>query len=309
MSRKFTGVIPPVVTPLTADGALDLPGLDDVVEHLISGGMHGLFVLGSTGEVAYLTDAQRDEVLSRVVAKTAGRVPVIAGAIDTTTARVIEQAKRAQALGADAVVATCPFYAINSADEIADHFRAIAAAIDVPLFVYDIPVRVNGVKLDHQMLVDLGKEGVVAGVKDSSGNDVAFRRLVAANEAAGHPLSLLTGHECVVDGMLLLGADGVVPGYANVDPRRYTDLWEAAQAEDWTAARRIQDEICEGFEIVFVAKGRSGDAAGVGAFKTAMQALGIIESNTMAFPVQALGGEVADKIKQIVADANIGTFA
>lgn len=305
MARRFTGVIPPVVTPLTPEGDLDLEGLDAVVEHLINGGMDGLFVLGSTGEVAYLTDAQRDTVVTRAVERAAGRVPVLVGAIDTTAPRVAEQAKRMESLGADAIVATAPFYAMNDASEIADHFRTIAAAIDVPLLAYDIPVRINGVKLGHGMLVELGKEGVLAGVKDSSGNDVAFRRLVAANAAAGHPLDLLTGHECVVDGMLLLGADGMVPGYANVDPKRYTALWQAAQAGEWARAREIQDEICAGFEIVFVAEGRSGDAAGVGAFKTAMQALGIIGSNQMAFPVQALGGEVSDRIRQVLAEANV----
>ncbi|WP_296137290.1 dihydrodipicolinate synthase family protein [uncultured Tessaracoccus sp.] len=305
MDRRFTGLIPPVVTPFTAEGAIDLASLDRVVEHLVGGGMDGLFLMGSSGEVAYLTDEQRAQVVERVVAKVDGRVPVLAGAIDTTQARVIDQARRMVGLGAEAIVATCPFYAINSPEEIADHFRAIAAAIDVPLFAYDVPVRLGGVKLDHEMLVALGKEGVIAGVKDSSGNDVAFRRLVALNRAEGSPLALLTGHECVVDGMLLLGADGVVPGYANVDPVRYRKLWDAAQAGDWALAREVQDEICAGFEIVFQAKGRSGDAAGIGAFKTAMQLLGVIESNQMAFPVRGFEGELVNDVKHVMERAGL----
>lgn len=303
MSKRFTGMIPPVVTPLTTDGAIDFSSLDRVIDHLIEGGMHGLFVLGSSGEVAYLTDAQRVAVVERAVARAAGSVPVLAGAIDTTSTRVIEQARRVVAAGADAVVATCPFYAINDDIEIADHFRSIAGAIDVPLFAYDVPVRLGGVKLAPEMLVQLGSEGVMVGVKDSSGNDVAFRRLVAMNAAAGEPLTLLTGHECVVDGMLLLGAHGCVPGYANVDPVRYTRLWEAAQAGDWVEARRVQDEICAGFEIVFVAKGRSGDVAGIGAFKTAMQELGVIRSNALAFPCKGLGGDDVARIRDIMQGA------
>lgn len=305
MDTRFTGVIPPLITPFTQDGSVDLDGLDRVIEHLISGGVNGLFVLGSSGETAYLTDAERAAVIERAAATTAGRAPVLAGAIDTTAHRVIEQARRAQALGADAVVAACPFYAINDAAEIADHFRAIAAAIDVPLFAYDVPVRLNGVKLGCDLLVQLGREGVLAGVKDSSGDDVAFRRLVAANEAAGHPLALLTGHECVVDGMLLLGSDGVVPGYANVDPRSYADIWQVAQRGDWEEARRIQDRICAGFEIVYVPQGRSGDASGIGAFKTAMQAIGIIDTNTMAFPVKALQGDAKDRVVAIVREQGL----
>ena len=95
MDNRFTGVIPPVVTPFTAAGEVDFDSLDKVVEHLIAGGVNGLFALGSSGEVAYLTDSQRDAVIERVVKKAAGRVPVLAGAIDTTAHRVIEQARRA----------------------------------------------------------------------------------------------------------------------------------------------------------------------------------------------------------------------
>ena len=225
---------------------------------------------------------------------------MLAGAIDTTAHRVIDQARRAAALGAEAIVATCPFYALNDAEEIKAHFRAIAAAIDVPVFAYDVPVRLGGAKLGCDLLVELGKEGVLAGVKDSSGNDVAFRRLVAANEAAGHPLALLTGHECVVDGMLLLGADGLVPGYGNVDPVRYAEMWKASREGSWGEVRRLQDEVCAGFEIVFVPQGRSADATGIGAFKTAMEAIGIIATNEMAFPVKALEGETKERVLEIV---------
>ncbi len=306
MDTRFTGVIPPVVTPLNAAGQVDDDSLDRLVDHLLNAGVNGLFLLGSTAETAYLTDRQRDQIVDRVVKRANGAVPIIVGAIDMTAHRVIDHAKRAEALGADAIVSACPFYAINDVNEISDHFRAIAQAIPLPLFAYDVPVRLNRVKLSRDMLIQLGVEGTLAGVKDSSGDDVGFRRLVMANEDAGHPLSLLTGHECVVDGMLLLGADGVVPGYANIDPVRYVDMWRAAQVKDWEKARQLQDEICRGFEIVFTSVGRSGDAAGVGAFKTAMRALGIIETNQMCFPVKALDGEVVAQIEQIVRDHIVG---
>ncbi|SPT53839.1 Dihydrodipicolinate synthase [Actinomyces bovis] len=304
MDTRFTGVIPPVITPFK-DGEIDFDSMGRLIDFLIEGGVNGLFVGGSSGEVAYLTDSQRDESVKFTVERTAGRVPVLAGAIDTTAHRVIEQAKRAEALGADAVVAACPFYAINDMNEIADHFRAIAGAINVPLFAYDVPVRLNGKKLTRDMLVQLGTEGVLAGVKDSSGDDVGFRRLVAANEKAGHPLALLTGHECVVDGMLLLGGDGVVPGYGNVEPKPYADMWAASQKGDWAEVRRLQDKICAGFEIVFVPQGRSGDATGIGAFKTVMEAQGTIASNEMAFPVKALEGEVKAGILAIAREQGL----
>jgi len=298
-TTRFRGIIPPVITPLTTEGEVDTTTLTAVVEHLVTEGVHGVFALGSTGEVAYLDDAQRDVVVRTVVAAVAGRVPVLVGAIDTTSGRVAQAARRAAEAGADAIVATAPLYAINDMAEIERHFRAVAAATELPLFAYDIPVRVR-TKLPADLLVRLGSDGVLAGVKDSSGDDVGFRRLVAANAAAGSPLAVLTGHEVVVDGMLLLGADGVVPGLGNVDPGGYARLWQAAQAGDWTRAREEQDRLAALFEIVFQAQGRSGDASGVGAFKTAMHHLGLIPSATMAFPVEPLDGATTARVAAIV---------
>ena len=299
MDNRFTGVIPPVVTPFTAAGEVDFDSLDKVVEHLIAGGVNGLFALGSSGEVAYLTDAQRDAVIERVVKAAAGRVPVLAGAIDTTAHRVIDQARRAAALGAEAIGATCPFYALNDAEEIKAHFRAIAAAIDVPVFAYDVPVRLGGAKLGCELLVELGKEGVLVGVKDSSGDDVSFRWLCRANEAAGHPLQLLTGHEVVVDGAYMSGADGSVPGLANVDPEGYVRQWQAYERRDWEAVRTEQDRLADLMRIVQV-KGVQGFGAGVGAFKAALHLLGVFDSPEMPRPVAAIEGDNMEHVASVL---------
>lgn len=297
----FQGIYPPLVTPLTPDRQIDFPSLRRVVDNLIDGGMDGLFVLGSTAEMAYFTDAQRASIVECIVEHNAGRLPVLVGCMDLTQARVIEQATTMSKYAIDGIVVTAPFYALNSVSEIADHFRLVKAAVgELPIFAYDIPVRIGGVKLSPELLVQLGREGVIRGVKDSSGNDVAFRRLVMMNEDAGHPLVCFTGHECVNDGMLLLGADGQVPGYANVDPHRYTAMTKAANAGDWAEARRIQDEICRGFEIVYVAQGRGGDNGGVGAFKVAMQLLGIIDCAVQSAPMPEFSAAEVDQIRRIM---------
>jgi 4-hydroxy-tetrahydrodipicolinate synthase len=302
------GVIPPVVTPRSNDGALDLPALQNVIEHLIAGGVSGLFVLGSSGEVAFLSDSDREVILRETVRISAGRVPVLAGVNDMSTARVIEQIRIAERSGVDAVVATTPFYVLPSDAEIEQHFRLLAASTALPIYAYDVPVRVHR-KLAPEMLVRLGLDGVIVGVKDSSGDDVSFRRLVAQNRRAGSPLALFTGHEVVVDGALLAGADGVVPGLGNVDPRRYVDLVTAAREGDWDTVRRLQEELNELFEIVFQAHGVGGEAAGLGAFKTALAHLGLIESNVMSSPVPSLGGETADRIRAIVERSNVPVAA
>lgn len=209
---RWTGVIPPVVTPLTADGEIDRPSLERVVGHLLDGGVSGLFVLGSSGETAYLTPGRQDEVIEVITSACAGQVPVLVGAIETTTDRAIERARAAEGLGADAVVATAPFYTRTHPTEIDRHFRDIAAALDLPVLAYDVPVCVHS-KLDPELLLPLAADGVLAGVKDSSGDDGSFRRLaIGARELP--EFSVLTGHELVVDAMMLAGADGSVPGSA-----------------------------------------------------------------------------------------------
>ncbi|MFG2539856.1 dihydrodipicolinate synthase family protein [Streptomyces sp. NPDC048511] len=293
-TTTYSGVIPPVVTPLTADGELDRASLERVVGHLLHGGVSGLFALGSSGETAYLTPAQQDEVIKVITSASAGQVPVLVGAIETTTNRAIERARAAAGLGADAVVATAPFYTRTHATEIDRHFRDIAAAVDVPLLAYDVPVCVHS-KLDPELLLPLAADGVLAGVKDSSGDDGSFRRLaIAARELTG--FSVLTGHELVVDAMMLSGADGSVPGLGNVDPHGYVRLHEAAVRGDWAAARAEQDRLVGLFDIVTAAAPgtASATAAGLGAFKTALMLRGVIATNVMSPPMRRLDeGETA----------------
>ena len=300
----FRGVVPPVATPLLPDGTIDVESLRRLVDRLVTGGVDGLFALGSTGETAYFTDAQRVLIAETIVDAAAGRVPVIAGAIELTADRVIETSQRLIAAGAQAIVTTAPLYTINSQAEIAAHFRRIAAAIDVPLWAYDVPVRVHK-KLEIATLMDLAADGTIAGVKDSSGDDVGFRRLVAANEAAGHPLQLLTGHEVLVDAMGLAGADGVVPGLGNVEVEGYVRLWRAVEAGDFAAARAEQLRINRLFDIVFQPTGLSGDATGVGAFKQAMFQRGLIDHPTIARTVTPIDEAAVAAIRGILDELGL----
>lgn len=301
---SFRGVIPPVITPLTTDGELDVASYAAVLERLIDAGVDGLFLLGSSGEAAFSTDARRREILAEGMRIVDGRVPVFAGVIDTQTERVVAQARTAQELGVDALVATAPFYALGGPEVVERHFRVIRERVDLPLFAYDIPVCVH-TKLEAAMLLRLGSEGIIDGVKDSSGDDVAFRQLARANAAAGRPLALLTGHEVVVDGAYLSGADGAVPGLANVSPEPFVEQWRAAEAGDWDTVRLLQDELADLMRIVAVTSGVSGYGAGVGAFKTALQLMGVISTNTMTEPVAALEGDNVRAIAAVLEEAGL----
>ena len=295
----FSGVVPPVVTPDTPDHQLDVVSFERSVNRLIEAGVDGLFFLGSSGEVVFATDERRDQIVREAVRIVDHRVPVLVGIIDTETERVLEHGRRALALGADALVATAPFYALGGPADVEEHFRILHQELDAPLFAYDIPVCVH-TKLPWKMLARLGAEGVLAGVKDSSGDDVSFRYLVQENEKNGHPLTLLTGHEIVVDGALLSGADGSVPGLANVEPEGYVRMWKAVQEGNWAEVKREQDRLNEISHIFDVTTGVQGYGAGVGAFKCALNLMGIFDSDQMPRPVKPLDGQNREAIKQVL---------
>ena len=303
-ASEIRGVIPPVVIPLSWDRHLDLESLERSINRMIDAGVDGLFFLGSSGEVAFLTDAQRYHVLQEAVAMVNHRVPVLAGIIDMETMRVIDQAKRAAGYGVDAVVATAPFYALGGPREVERHFRAIREHTDLPIFAYDLPVSVH-TKLNPTMLVRLGTDGVLQGVKDSSGDDVNFRWLVLENEDAGHPLQVLTGHEVCVDGAFLAGADGSVPGLGNVDPYSYVEQWKAAQAGDWQRVKEIQDRLARLMCMTRKVRATVGFGAGVGAFKTALWQMGVFNSNQMREPVQALEGNDVEDIVAVLKQGGL----
>ncbi|GAB3490418.1 dihydrodipicolinate synthase family protein [Flexivirga lutea] len=296
----YTGVIPPVVTPLHEDGTVDRRSLERLVQHLLDGGVDGLFALGSSGETVFLTDDQRDIALDVIVRTVAGSVPVMAGCIEPATPRVLERVRAAERLGADATVVTAPFYAIVGPHEIERHLRAVASASSLPVLAYDIPVCV-GRKLSLELLLRLASEGVLAGVKDSSGDDVAFRQLrIGLDDQDDAGFALLTGHELVVDGMLLAGASGSVPGLGNVDPAGYVRLHSYADKQDWAAARVEQERLGRLFRIVDAADPATtaGATRGVGAFKAALHLLGVIDSPTVSLPMRRFDEAETGRVRE-----------
>lgn len=301
---SFTGVIPPLVTPLTSTGELDLPGLGRLVEHLISAGVNGLFTLGTTGEAIFHDAKNRGRVLDHVITVNNGRLPVFAGVIDAATDAVIEHAKTARSGGVDAIVATTPFYAQVDQREVADHFRAIREAVDLPLVAYDMPFCTH-IKLQRSTVAQLVREGVVAGLKDSSGDIQEFRRLLL--DLADHPeFFAFTGSELVADSVLAMGAHGVVPGLGNVDPSGYVRLWNAHITGDFGAARGEQERLCRVAGISEVAIGRMGlSSALFGAVKTALWELKIIETNMVSRPLRPLNTQEAAAIRGILENEGL----
>lgn len=286
-SAQLTGVVPPLVTPLTPEYDVDTASLARLIQYQLTGGVDGVFVLGTSGEGTFLTDEQRQVVLETAVAEVSGQVPVLAGVIDTSTSRVSAHVSAALKAGVDGLVVTAPFYAATHPAEIERHFTRLASlAGDTPLYAYDIPSRV-GTKLPASLMISLGQQGVIAGVKDSSGQETSLRQLVLSRRDAGlDGFAIMTGSEVTVDSALAFGVDGVVPGLGNVDPAGYVRLFDASVAGDAAAARAEQDRLFRLFEIIDVAdRSRMGaSSAALGAFKAGLYLLGVIDCPVTAYP-------------------------
>ncbi|MGW6282209.1 dihydrodipicolinate synthase family protein [Kribbella sp. NPDC055071] len=286
-TAHLTGVVPPLVTPFTASYDVDTASLARLIQYQLAGGVNGVFVLGTSGEGTFLTDEQRQVVLETTVAEAAGQVPVLAGVIDTSTARVGAHLSAALKAGVDGLVATAPFYAATHPAEIERHFTRLASlAGDTPLYAYDIPSRA-GTKLPAALVTSLAEQGAIAGVKDSSGQESSLRELVLSRrEKQLTNFAIMTGSEVTVDSALAFGVDGVVPGLGNVDPGGYVRLFNAAVAGDAAAARAEQDRLFRLFDIITVAdRSRMGaSSAALGAFKAGLYLLGVIDCPMTAYP-------------------------
>ncbi|MFH8366893.1 dihydrodipicolinate synthase family protein [Streptomyces sp. NPDC018031] len=304
----LSGVVPPLCTPLTPAGDVDTGSLAALVERVIAAGAGGVFALGSSGEAAYLDDARRRTVLATVRQAAGDRVPVLAGAIDMTTARVLDHARAAAEAGADALVATAPFYTRTHPAEIADHFRRIREAVDLPLFAYDMPASVH-TKLTPEVLLAAAQDGTLAGLKDSSGDDGALRRLLVALRRRGldGSFTVLTGSELAADGALLAGVHGVVPGLGNVDPEGYVRLYRHARAGRWREAAAEQDRLAALFAITGTGDPAvmGGSSSALGGFKLALHLLGVIDCPATAAPQVPLGEAARTAVRELLREAGL----
>jgi 4-hydroxy-tetrahydrodipicolinate synthase len=305
LSERLHGIIPPVSTPLTEDYEVDTDSLERLINFLLDGGVNGLFVLGSTGEMAFLTDKQRATVMEVAVKTAAGRVPVLAGILDTATVRSIEQGRRALAAGVDALVLSAPFYVVTNQLDILEHFRQVHAALDLPIVAYDIPSAVQ-VKIEQATLLKLAAEGTIIGVKDSSGDTANLRGLLLARQDIPD-FSVFTGTELFVDAVLLMGADGAVPGLANLDPKGFVKLYKAAQAGNWEMARQEQDRLHRLASIyrVGLASQMHPPTSAWGSIKTSLMLRGVIKTNVMGRPQRRYSNAEVEQVRAIMEQVGL----
>ena len=299
MVMEIRGVIPPLVTPFDSRGELDERSLTRLIEHVLQAGVHGIFALGSTGEMAALTLDERLRVVDVVVRTCARRVPVLVGITETSTRRAVELGKRMASLGIDAVVVAPPYYHQNSQAELVRHFREIAGSLGLPVVAYNVPSLVK-TAIEPRTVELLAREGTIVGLKDSGGDMVAFRQcLLRTRELPG--FRVLTGMELLVDAALQMGAHGCVPGLGNVAPREYVRLYEAALRGDWETARRVQERLVRLFEICYQGTpDMSYASAALSGFKSALRWLGILASAGMAGPWSTLPYDSEARVREVL---------
>jgi 4-hydroxy-tetrahydrodipicolinate synthase len=235
---ELHGVIPPLATPLHADGSLNLDVIPALVEHVVGAGVHGILALGSQGEAFALSADERAAVLDAILAAVNGRVPVIAGTGAITTRETITLTQQAQRAGADAVAIVTPFYIAPSQDELYAHYAEVAAAVPIPILGYSNPARTGGLRLQPETLGRLAHDiKQFIGVKDSGGDLGETSAIVRACPA---DFRVLVGTDALIVDALGCGADGAIGLSMNVAPALAVGVYDAYQAGDYPRARELQ---------------------------------------------------------------------
>jgi 4-hydroxy-tetrahydrodipicolinate synthase len=241
---QFHGVLPYLVSPIDAAGRVKSAVLARLIEDLIDAGVHGLTPLGSTGEFAYLSNAQRTDVVRATIEAARGRVPVVAGVAATATADAVAQAKSYQNLGVDGILAILETYFPLAEAQVEAYFRAIADAVDIPVILYSNP-QFERTDLALDVIARLSEHPRIRYLKDASTN--TGRLLSIANRCAGLKLFSASAHipACV----MLIGGVGWMAGPACVIPRQSVKLYELCRAGQWAEAMAVQRRLWQINEI------------------------------------------------------------
>ncbi len=228
----ITGLWLPIITPFK-DGAVDFKSYERLIEHYLAFGIDGLFPLGTTGESPTLDAAETDELVERTVATVAGRVPVFVGVGGNATAKVEKELKRLERHAFEGIVSVCPYYNRPSQDGLLAHFRAVAAATDRDVLIYNIPYR-TAVNLSNDSLLELAEVKNIAGVKDSSGSIAQSLELLARKP---RDFSVLTGEDALYFTMLANGAEGGILAASHVMTERFIEVRRRFTDNDVAGAR------------------------------------------------------------------------
>jgi 4-hydroxy-tetrahydrodipicolinate synthase len=231
----YSGSLVAIVTPMTADGAVDFAALEQLVELHISAGTDGLVVAGTTGESATLAKPEHIAVIEAVISFVAGRVPVIAGTGSNSTAQTIELSRIVDSLGVDGFLIVTPYYNKPPQQGLVEHFKAVADVVNKPLMLYNVPGR-TGVDLLPETVARLATHPAIFGIKEATGE---VGRVATLRELCGAEFMLYSGDDETSREFMLAGGNGVVSVTANVAPAAMVKMCQAALAGDADKAAEL----------------------------------------------------------------------
>ncbi len=296
MKLPLKGIIPPLVTPLLDNSTLDVAGLEKLIEHLLSGGVHGIFILGTTGEATSLHYNLRKELIERTSNLVNHRVPLVAGITDTSLNGSLEIAEYSKNAGLDAVVLAPPYYVPISQEEMREYLENLAPRLPLPFIMYDMP---SCTKMHMSVeTIKKAKELGAIGVKDSSG-DIAYLYSLIEEFKGSPEFSVIAGTELFLPETILHGGDGAIAGGANLYPRLFVDLYNASVERDIDKIALLREKVMMIDNTIFnVGKHKSRIIKGI---KCALSVMGIC-NDYVAFPLRKFRSEERKKIEQHVEE-------
>jgi 4-hydroxy-tetrahydrodipicolinate synthase len=272
-TSPFGRVVTAMVSPMRADGSLDLDGAQKAAAHLVEHGHDGIVVSGTTGESATTSDAEKVELLRAVIDAVDGRAVVTAGAGTNDTAHSVELARAAEAAGAQAILTVTPYYSKPPQEGIRAHFRAVADAVGVPVMLYDIPGR-TGAAISTESLVDLAGHPNIAAVKDAKGDLFAATEVMSQTD-----LLWFSGDDTLNLAHLTNGATGVVSVVGHVAGELYAEMVACVDKGDLPRALELHRQVVPAVKAVM------NLTQGAIMAKAALKELGVIDSAAVRLPL------------------------
>ena len=276
MKLKLEGIWTPIPTPLTKQGRVDTDATRRLVDFHIEAGIDGLLPLGTSGEFALLSREDREIMVNTVVDQTDNRVPVVAGVSDPSIENVVQLSSDAKKAGADAVIATPPYYFTTTDEGHYRHFKMISESIDLPLLIYNIPEWTHSF-VAPETVRRLAEEKLVVGMKYTEYN---FLNLIRFLKASRNKMAIFTGSDAVAYSNLELGGAGAIIGSANVAPKVASKIFDDYKKGDLKGARESQEKLLPVIEALGVGKYPA-------ALKEAMSLIGM-SVGPLKEPLQAL---------------------
>lgn len=298
MENKFKsplcGIIPPLVTPLKDNETLDIESLERLIEHLIAGGVHGLFILGTTGEEQSLSYRVRKQMIEETCRINQGRLPVLACITDTSIIESINLANIAADCGASGVVSAPPYYFATGQPELAQFYEELVPQLPLPVFLYNMPSHVK-VSFAPSTIHRIAQNQQVVGFKDSSANAVYFQSVMHTMKDRPD-FAMLVGPEEITGECVLLGGHGGINGGANMFPELYVGMYNAAKTGNLPEVLRLQQYIMQISSSIYTV-GQHGSSYLKG-LKCALSILGVINDDFVASPFYKFHAPEREKIRQ-----------